>query len=178
MIHIYYPHTVELQSEFPEIEIFWKSTPSRDVNSLLEQRWTTVRSLKHIANPATGNIRERTAALICTNFQMENLPDVITGLELKIIAQRNGRIADEIIQLTYQGQPIGKNNFVYLTDSEGHIKITNETLYGGPEDLWETNLTPEMLMDPSFGVILKFQSHPYYPHSVGMILDSVSLTVY
>lgn len=174
----YYPHNVELYSEAPEVEISWNSTPSRDVNSLLEQKWSTVKSLKHIANPATGNIRERTYSLICTDFQIENLPDVISGLELKIVAQRNGRIADEIIQLTYQGQEIGKNNFDYITDSEGHLKITNETLYGGPTDLWEADITPEMLADPSFGVVLKFQSHPYYPHNVGMIVDSVSLTVY
>lgn len=178
MTYIFYPHHVELESEDPEREISWNSTPSRDVNSLLEQKWSTVRSLKHIANPASGNIRERTYSLICTDFQMDFLPDNITGLELKINAQRNGRIADEIIQLTYQGQAIGINNFVYLTDSEGHLKITNETFYGGPNDLWGAELTTEMLQDPTFGVILKFQSHPYYPHSVGMILDSVSLTVY
>lgn len=178
MSFIYYPRSVEIETQDPENEISWNTTPSRDVNSLLEKRWSTVKSLKHIANPATGNIRERTTSLICTNFQIDNLPESISGLELKLVAQRNGRIADEIIQLTYQGQAIGKNNFVYLTDSEGHLKITNETFYGGPSDLWEAEITEDMLRDPSFGVILKFQSHPYYPHNVGMILDSVSLTVY
>lgn len=178
MAYTYFPHNVEIISEIPEHEISWRTTPSRDVNSLLEQKWTTVRSLKHIANPASGNIRERTRSLVCTDFQITDLPDIISGLELKITAQRNGRIVDEIIQLTYESQSIGKNNFIYVTDSEGHLKITNETVYGGPQDLWEVDLTPEMLRDPSFGVILKFQSHPYYPHSVGMILDSVSITVY
>ena len=178
MTYTYYPHSVEIISEIPEHEIDWKSTPSRDVNTLLEKKWSTVRSLKHIANPASGDIRERTRSLVCTDFQISDLPETISGLELKITGQRNGRIVDEIIQLTYQNQAIGKNNFLYVTDSEGHLRITNETFYGGSTDLWEADLTPEILRDPSFGVILKFQSHPYYPHSVGMILDSVSITVY
>ena len=176
MTYSYRPTSVEIISN--ENEISWKTTPSRNVNFLLESRWSTVRSLKHIANSASGNIRERTQALICTNFQIDKLPDIITGLEVKITAQRNGRIADEIIQLTYQGNPIGANNFIYLADSEGHIKITNETIYGNPTDLWGTELTPDILTDPSFGIILKFQSHPYFPHNVGISLDEVLLTVY
>lgn len=178
MTYIYKPHHVDIVSEAPDQEITWRSSPSRNVDDLLQQKWTTVRSLKHIANPASGNIRERTRSLICTQFQITDLPNEISGLQLDIVAQRNGRIVDELVQLTFQNQAIGKNNFVYHTDSEGHLKITNETSYGGPTDLWEVDITHELLRDPSFGIILKFQSHPYYPHSVGMILDSVSLTVY
>jgi hypothetical protein len=73
---------------------------------------------------------------------------------------------------------LGNNNFIYVTDEDGHLKITNDTTYGSPTDSWGTELTPEMLKDPSFGVILKFQAHPYYPHRSTIYLDAVSLTVY
>lgn len=176
MSYTYIPNRVDKFSEYPEDQVDWITIPTSGL--LVNNRWRTVRSLKHISNPATGDIRDQTYSLICTNFNITELPDIISGLELRIVAQRNGRIADELIHLTYQDQKIGKNNFNYITDSEGHLKITNESVYGGPTDLWDADITHEMLIDPSFGVILKFQSHPYYPHNVGMTLDSVSLTVY
>lgn len=172
------PTSVEQISEMPDQEIGWRSSNTTEVDNLLECRWTTVRSLSHIANPATGDIRNKTWALVCAGFQMTELPEVITGIQLDLNGQRNGRIVDEVIQLTYQNQPIGNNNFEYVTDSEGHLKLTNETTYGGSTDLWGTEITPAMLQDPSFGVILKFQSHPYYPHRCGITLDSVWLTVF
>lgn len=172
------PSNVEQVSEAPDQEIGWHQSPTTNLGYLLDSRWTTVSSLSHLANPACGDLRNKTWALKCTGFQMTALPDVITGLQLDINGQRNGRIVDEIIQLTYLGNPIGSNNFEYVTDSEGHLKITNETQYGGSTDLWGTELTPTMLQDPSFGVILKFQSHPYYPHRCGITVDSVWLTVY
>lgn len=177
MSTLYFPHSIEQVSESPEYEIPWKSAPALNSPYLIKTRWRTVKELAHISNPATGDLRNNTYSLICTNFQITDLPPIISGIELTINAQRNGRIVDEIIQLTYQGQPIGKNNFVYLTDSDGHLRLVNETKYGGPADLWDTVLTPEMLQDPTFGVILKFQSHPYYPHSSGMLVESVQITV-
>ena len=144
----------------------------------MNARWGTVRPLLHRSNSATGGLRDKTWAITCTNFNMNDLPEVITGLQLDLSGQRNGRIIDETIQLTYQGQPIGNNNFLYVLDSEGHFYLNNQTSYGGPTDLWGVELTPTILQDPSFGIILKFQSHPYYPHSCGMFLDTVSFTVY
>ena len=159
---------VGLQPE--ETEITWQG-------SLLNKRLRTTRPLKHISNPATGDIRERTQALVVTNF---NIPQDINpvGLEVVVKGQRNGRICDEIIQLWYKGELIGENNFFYITDTSGHLKITNQTTYGGPTSNWGITLTPELLSDPEFGIMVKFQSHPYYPHNDIMILDSVSITVY
>lgn len=151
-----------------ELEITWQ---------FLKRRFKTIRPLKHISNPATGDIRERTQALILKGFNIPNDINPI-GIEVLIKGQRNGRICDEIIQLWYQGELIGDNNFFYITDADGHLKITNESTYGGPTNTWGTNLTSAILSDPEFGIMVKFQSHPYYPHNDIMILDSVSLTVY
>lgn len=174
----YIPNTVDQISEFPDEEISWDSTRGSVAGCLLGARWSTVKPLHHYSNPACGDLRTRSWALVCTNFQMAQLPDVITGLELNVKTQRNGRIVDEQIQLTYNGSAIGSNNFNYITDSDGHLRLLNDTAYGSPTDTWAAELTPEMLQDPSFGVILKFQGHPYYPHLSSMSVDSVSLTVY
>jgi hypothetical protein len=174
----YIPNTVNLSSEDPDNEITWITTPTTSLGFLMNARWGTIRPLLHRSNPATGDLRDKTWTITCTNFNMTTLPDVITGLQLDLSGQRNGRIIDETIQLTYQDQAIGDNNFLYVLDSEGHFYLNNQTTYGGPTDTWGVALTPEMLQDPSFGIILKFQSHPYYPHSCGMFLDTVLFTVY
>ena len=178
MSYTYRPNSVNLFSDSPDQEVSWKTNSNFDTNFLLGFRWSTVRSLLHRSNPATGDLRDRTWQLHCTNFNMTDLPNTITGIQLDLMSQRNGRIVDETIQLVHQGEPIGNNNFMYILDSEGHFYLNNQTSYGGPTDLWGAELTKDMLEDPSFGVILKFQSHPYYPHSCGMFLDSVSITVY
>jgi hypothetical protein len=175
MANIYYPTRIDQLGE--ESDIAWTSAPTLREPLLLGRIWRTVKSLKHIANPASGPIRNNTYKLICTGFRIPALAQ-INGIKLRVIAQRNGRITDETVQLTYQGSAIGRNNFSYETDEEGRLPISNDSTYGGPTDTWGAELTLEMLQDPSFGVILKFQSHPYYPHSSDMQIESVSLTVY
>lgn len=174
----YRPSRVIQFSEAEDQETSWISDKFAPNNlPPVDFKIRTSRDLKHIANPACGDLRDQTWTLKYTGF---NIPEgtVAIGIQLDIIAQRNGRIVDEIIQLTYQDSSIGENNFVYITDEEGHLLIKNESTYGGLGNFWGTEISPELLSDPSFGVILKFQSHPYYPHSSGMIIESVSLTIY
>jgi len=160
-----------------EVEITWRGYITSNPGYLLNQRWRTERPLKHLSNPATGDIRERTQALVVKGF---NIPSDINpvGLELVVTGQRNGRICDEIIQLCYQGSLIGENKFRYVTDPSGNLIITNQNTYGSSTDTWGAEITSELLSDPEFGIMVKFQSHPYFPHQDVMILDSVSLTVY
>jgi hypothetical protein len=175
MSNTYYPSVVTQLGEEPNIA--WVTTVPSNGVFLLQRRWQTAEPLKHIANPASGPIRDSTFALVCTGFNIPLL-DEINGIEVRVTGQRNGRIADETIQLVYQDQAIGRNNFSYETDEEGRLPLFNNTVYGGSEDLWGSEITTNMLQDASFGVILKFQSHPYYPHSSDMQIESVSLTVY
>lgn len=169
MSNTYFPNTVNgLQPA--EEEITWRT--------LSDGRFQTDNVLRHISNPACGDLRNRTQTLAFLNFGMAGLPTTISGIELRVKSQRNGRIADDQIQLFYQGDVIGVNNFYYETDIDGHLPIRNDSTYGGPTDLWGATITPTMLQDPEFGVVLKFQSHPYYPHSSGMQINLVSLTVY
>lgn len=178
MSQIFFPRLTNIVSEEPDLEIDWTNSITGNSKHLLGKKWRPVANLEHRSNPASGDLRNRTRELWCTDFQFTGLPAVITGLELTIIAQRNGRVMDEIVQLVYQGQKIGNNNFFYEQDPEGGLAVKNNTQYGGPTDLWGVELTKEMLEDPSFGVVLKFCAHSYYPHRSGFYLDTVSLTVY
>jgi hypothetical protein len=176
MSYIYSPNLVQ-GAEPAENEITWKSEIS-PLGNILGHRWLTTSDLRHISNPACGDLRNRTQSLFFTDFKITDLPTEISGIELSLQTQRNGRIADDQIQLTYQGQEIGINNFSYITDADGNLPINNQMTYGSPTDLWGLDITAEMLQDSTFGVILKFQSHPYFPHSCGMLIDSVLLTIY
>lgn len=169
MSYTYTPNTVNGLMPAEE-EILWRELPGA--------RYQTQQELRHISNPACGDLRNRTQSLAFLNFNITTLPITITGIEIRLEAQRNGRIADDQIQLIYRGDVIGENNFNYETTIDGHLILTNDTTYGGPEDLWGATITPEMLQDPEFGILLKFQSHPYYPHRSSMQINSVSLTVY
>jgi len=87
---------------------------------------------------------------------------------------RGGRIADETIQLAYQNNLIGKNlgssafNMATQTSSLEPI-----TFYSGSID----GINLSMLEDPSFGVVLRFQSHPYWPHKTAPGIDCVELQI-
>jgi len=166
---IYSPTQVE-GLQFGETELGWLGS--------LDTLFRTDGQLTHLSNPASGDLVTRTQALSFTQFQMITLPEVISGLELTVRTRRNGRAVDEQIQLVFQGQPVGKNNFNYDPDEDGNLKVIDNAVYGSPTDTWGVELTQEMLQDPSFGVILKFQAHPYFPHRSNMILERVSLTVY
>ena len=172
-----YSPTQVLGAQPTEYEVTWTMQGVSNSNNTLDSRWITERSLRHLSNTATGDIREQTQSLLFVGFNITDATNIV-GIGLDVAGNRNGRIVDQIVQLTYQGEPLGENNFSYITDVEGHLPITNLSTYGGPTDLWGAQLTPEIVQDPSFGVILKFQSHPYYPHRDRMILDRVTLTLY
>jgi hypothetical protein len=169
MANTYFPKTT-LGLQPNELEVLWRTHENG--------RFQTQAELFHISNPASGDLTNSTQALAFVNFNITNAPNAISGLSIRVQTQRNGRATDQQIQLTYQGQPIGINNVNYITDEEGHLFLNNDVTYGSSTSTWGVSLTPEMVQDPSFGVILKFQAHPYYPHSSGMFIDSVALTVY
>lgn len=177
MSAIFSPSTIE-KAPLGENELEWNSTFSTTYGKILGSRLSTSGQLFHLSNPACGDLRNSTQALYFLDFQINDIPLVISGIEVNVKSQRNGRAADEQVQLIYQGSAIGKNNFMYFTDEDGNLPISNDTTYGGPTDLWGAELTSTILQDTSFGVILKFQAHPYFPHRSGMMLDSVLLTVY
>ena len=105
-----------------------------------------------------------------TNFALTNIPDTISGVELLVAMNRKGRITDETIQLRYDNEFIGRNMADY--------KLDQTKIYGSDTDTWDADITQEMVLDSSFGVGIRFQSHPNWPHKDTPVIDYVKLRVW
>ena len=130
----------------------------------------TERDLLHIARDPKKDILEKTYFLRLTGFNFSNIPNTIAGIEIKITMNRFGRITDDTVQLCLNNQLIGENRADLLLDP---IK-----LYGNENDLWETHVTKSDVENSTFGVILRFQSHPRWPHKNTPMIDSVQIRIH
>lgn len=142
----------EVEQHVPWVESGFVYLKSDDGNYL-----STTRELLHIANPTVNNLKMKTYYLYLSDFRMTGIPELISGIEVEVNMNRGGRITDETLQLRFNDEFIGENRATYTLD--------NIKMYGSPTDIWGiTDLTREILTDPSFGVGLRFQSHPSWPH--------------
>lgn len=130
----------------------------------------TTRDLLHIARDPKTDIKEKTYYLKLTNFDFSNLPETIAGIELKLTMNRYGRITDDTIQLMLNNNTIGEN--------AANLDLAPIKLYGNAEELWNTNLTKANVSDPSFGVLIRFQSHPFWPHKSTPLVDTVEIRIH
>lgn len=126
--------------------------------------------LYYVANPTVNNRRTKTYYLHLSNFNLFDIPDVISGVEVVIDMNRRGRVTDDTIQLRYNNEFIGEN----LAD----FKLDMQKTFGNSTDLWGAILTREMVSDPSFGVGIRFQSHPQWPHVDSPTINYVKLRVW
>lgn len=139
--------------------------------------------LTHFANsggpgPAMTDIRQKTTMLTFSNFNitMSTIPDTITGIEMMLNIQRNGRVADCDIFLSYQGNNLGLTQVNWSQDETGHLIYFNVNDYGGDGNLWGLeSIDPSILLDPTFGINLRLQSHPFYPHRCGCRIYGMTL---
>lgn len=158
-----YPSVVTQYAEVPN-HIAWKAVGD-DFTQL--NFVTTVSDLKHISNTAVNDIKMKTYYLVLTGFNWRELPDTIQGIEAQINVRRLGRITDETISL-YLDQGIGGN--------KATADLSNERTYGSEIDLWDLEeITPAMLNDSNFGMVLRYQSHPSWPHSAAPIMQHIQL---
>jgi hypothetical protein len=131
----------------------------------------TERPLLHIARSPKADITMKTYYLELTGYNFENLPEFITGIEARLTANRRGRITDEQISLCLNGQLTGKN--------QADLSLAPIKIYGGETALWGTRqLSVSDLQNSSFGITVRFQSHPQWPHSDGASVDSVELRIH
>jgi hypothetical protein len=152
-------------------DISWDSdTDFREIKTADQTYIRTINDLIHIARSPKLDITMKTWYLRCTGFNFVNLPDLIAGIEMRLVGNRRGRITDETIQLCLQGSGIGKN--------QGNMDLSPQKIYGGETDLWETQLTAMDLRDPTFGVLIRLQSHPHWPHKDSAFLSSVELRIH
>ena len=130
----------------------------------------TSRDLLHIARDPRHDILQKTYFLKMTGFDFSNFDGPVTGIELRLKMNRGGRITDDTIQLCLQDSIIGKN--------AGSLIMDPEKVYGGENDTWETTLSAQNINDPTFGITLRFQSHPNWPHKSSPIINAVELRIH
>lgn len=131
----------------------------------------TLGDLFHISRSPKPDITNKTYFLKLTGYNFSNVPNTINGIELKIEGQRAGRVTDDVVMLTHDGELLGVN--------QAKLEINTKTFYGGENNLWGLNAISKSTVEhETFGLILRFQSHPSWPHSDPMDLLSVQLRIH
>ena len=130
----------------------------------------TSRDLLHIAKEPKHDLVEKTYYIKSTGFNFQNLPDAISGVEMRLSMKRHGRISDETIQLCLDNDLIG--------DNQASNALNPVTIYGGETDNWHAELSATTLQNPTFGVVIRFKSHPHWPHKTGASVDGVEIRIH
>lgn len=164
------PQTIDQYAESQDHDISWNSDDNfQSIKTKNNKFLKTSRDLLHIARDPKSNIKEKTYFLRCRNFNLINVPDQISGIEIKLTSNRFGRITDDLIQLTLNDNLIG--------DNFADLDLTPIKVYGNNTDKWGVSITKDQILSNSFGVVLRFKSHPNWPHRSSMLIDSVELRI-
>ena len=141
------------------------------LNKNINEKIRTIDPLVHIARSPKHDILTKTYYVKCQGFNFINLPGVLSGIELRLTTQRRGRITDETIQLCFDNDLISDNLANLIVDP---IKI-----YGSETSLWSVkNLSMSTIQDSKFGVVIRLQSHPNYPHRDEAYINAVELRIH
>jgi hypothetical protein len=164
-------------------DVAWDDANDFQGVKALDQRFLkTLRDLQHTARSPKIDDTNKTWYLKLTGYNFVDLPLVISGINIRISANRRGRISDDTVQLTYQGEPIGKNLAQPASDQtiEQATTLLPTTVYGGDVASWalDDTVSLAMIQDPSFGVLVRFMAHPRWPHKDSAMLDAVELQIY
>ena len=130
----------------------------------------TSRDLLHIAVQPRHDLVEKTYFLKIVGFNFINLPSTISGIEMRLTMNRYGRISDETIQLCLNDELIG--------DNQTNVGLDPIKIYGSDTNVWNARVTITDIQRPTFGVILRFRSHPNWPHKSSALIDAVELRVH
>lgn len=158
------------ESEAEDAHISWQEVDNfSSLKNLDGKSIRTSRDLLHIARDPKRDITEKTYFLKVTGFQFNFIPTIIRGIEMKLSSNRFGRITDDTVQLVLNNNPIGLN--------QANLNLDPIKIYGNESDLWSSNLTSANI-NSSFGVIVRFQSHPKWPHKNSMLIDAIEIRLH
>lgn len=163
----FYPSVVTQYCE-ADVHVPWISV---DDNFTQINLVRTKTDLRHIANSLVNDMKMKTYFLVLTGFNFTNLPDTITGIEADINIRRTGRITDETIQLY-------KNGVGGLGGNVGTANLANQQLYGSANSLWGLETLDAVLLDQNFGLVLRYQTHPSWPHQTTPNMEHVQIRVW
>ena len=140
-----------------------------DFNYINDVRTTL--DLTTIDNDVIKNMKTKTYYLVFTDFKISEITYPINGIELFVNIRRGGRITDDTISLYYNNDVLGTN--------KATAELNDIKTYGSSTDLWDAQSTAkEVLEDTSFGVLLRYQSHPFWPHRTTPNMQHVQLRIW
>lgn len=156
----------EVEQHIPWVESKFNAIKTPDISNYL----TTTKELLHISNFTTNDIKMKTYFLFATGFNFINLPDIPVGIEVEVNVLRGGRLTDETIQLILNNEAVSGNKADYLLDMN--------KIYGSETDMWELTIDPINIATSDFGVGIRYQSHPSWPHRESPRLDYIRMRVW
>lgn len=154
------------------VHISWDSSNNfAGMKSDNEQSVGSMDPLYHYARSPEADINSKTYYIRATGYNFQNLPSIISGVELRLKIKRGGRVTDDTIQLCSNEVDIGENR--------ADLVVNPLKYYGGENDLWGLDsLTAGTVQNNTFGVTLRFKSHPQYPHRDAVFVDSVQIRIH
>lgn len=169
-----FPQTVSqyAETDAESVHISWQNIDNFSALKNLDLKSVgTVGNLEHIARSPKHDIKNKTWYLKAVGFNFVGLPAAITGIEVRVSARRYGRVVDDTVQLCMNDQAIGEN--------KAELTTLPTVVYGGTADIWELgSITPIEILDPTFGLLLRFQSHPNWPHRSPIYLDAIEIRIH
>lgn len=152
--------------------ISWDSTNNfSGMKSDNEQTVGSMQALYHIARSPETDINSKTYYIRATGYNFSNLPEVVSGVEVRLKTRRGGRVTDDTVQLCLAESNIGENR--------ADLVVNPLKIYGGETDLWGIDgISLTDIQDSTFGVTLRFKSHPQYPHRDAVFIDSVQIRIH
>jgi hypothetical protein len=128
-----------------------------------------------------------TSELWCTNLNIPDIGQPVTGIQFYLEMHRLSRIEDLRIQLILNDELIGNNmaspvdpvqSNMYTGDNSPLLPIIGDTnIYGSENDTWGTTLTSTDVSDPSFGIAFSFRSNQVYPHRDLVIVNQIGIGI-
>jgi hypothetical protein len=160
------------ESEAENLHISWDNINSNPISISVDRlALITKGTLTHISRSPRTDLVNKTYYVRFSGFNFQNLPNSISGIEVRLTADRRGRITDETIQLSKNQLLIGENL--------ANLDLSPIKTYGGDSIRWGLNdLTIADIIDPTFGITLRFQSHPLWPHNDGARIDSMEIRIH
>ena len=166
------PTTIEqyAESDAESVHIPWRDAEILALTSPGSQSLGLNGALSRISRAPKYDTTNKTWYVQATGYNFSNLPATVSGIEVNLIANRFGRVTDDTVQLCYQGAVIGVNR--------ADLNLDPSKIYGNGSDTWDIpGLTSSVIQDASFGVVIRFQSHPHYPHRDGAYISAVQIRI-
>jgi hypothetical protein len=154
------------------VHVSWNATDNFNRLKYLDGRPVqTTSPLYHIARSPKHDVRMKTYYIKATGFAFQNLPNIVSGIKVKLSCDRRGRITDDVVQLCVNDSLIG--------DNLASLSILPIKEYDGENNLWGLETLPlSTLQNSTFGVVIRLQSHPNWPHRDHASITAVEMQIY